>query len=120
MDASIFVGQANTCGTSTSRWRGFILFDSSGLHTIRQLRRRNDLMMKVDPSDFYMHFLIGKADSKYMPFMWEGKKYQCISMPFGPAPASRLATKMMAPVLHYLRSCGLRLAIYIDDLILLS
>ena len=28
--------------------------------------------------------------------------------------------EMMAPVIRYLRSCGLRVAIYIDDLILLS
>ena len=49
-----------------------------------------------------------------------GKKYQCIDMPFGLAPALRLATKMMAPVIRYLRSRGLGLAIYIDDLILLS
>ena len=54
-----------------------------------------------------------------MRFMWEGKKYQCIGMPFGLAPAPRLATKMMAPVIRYLRSRGLWLAIYIDDLILL-
>ena len=40
-------------------------------------------------------------------------------MPFGLAPAPRLATKMMAPVIRYLRAHGLRLAIYIDDLILL-
>ena len=55
-----------------------------------------------------------------MQFMWEGKKYQCIGMPFGFALALRLATKMMAPVIRYLRSRGLQLAIYIDDLILLS
>jgi hypothetical protein len=41
-------------------------------------------------------------------------------MPFGLALALRLATKMMAPVIRYLRSRGLRLAIYIDDLILIS
>ena len=46
-------------------------------------------------------------------------KYQCIGMLFGLAPARRLATKMMAPVICYLRLCGLRIAIYIDDLILL-
>ena len=34
-------------------------------------------------------------------------------------PAPRLATKMMAPVIRYLRSCSLRIPIYIDDLILL-
>ena len=67
-----------------------------------------------------MHFLIGQADRRYMQFMWEGRKSQCIAMPFDLAPAPRLATKMMEPVIRYLRSCGLRLAIYIDDLILLS
>ena len=95
-------------------------FKMEGLHTIQQLIRRNDYITKVDLTDFYMHFLIGKADRRYMRFMWEGKKFECIGMPFGLAPAPRLATKMMAPVIRYLRSCGLRLAIYIDDLILLS
>ena len=69
---------------------------------------------------FLMHFLIGKADRRYMWFMWEGKKFECTSMPFGLAPALRLATKMMALVIRYLRLCSLRVAIYIDDLILLS
>ena len=41
-------------------------------------------------------------------------------MPFGLVQAPRLATRMMAPVIRYLRSCGLRVAIYIDDLILPS
>jgi len=91
-----------------------------GLHTVQSLIRRNDYITKVDLSDFYMHFLIGKTDRRYMRFMWEGRKFQCIGMPFGLALAPRLATKMMAPVIRYLRSCGLRLAIYIDDLILLS
>ena len=91
-----------------------------GLHTSQQLIRRNDLITKVDLSDFYMHFLIGQADGRYMRFMWNGKKYQCIGMPFGLAPARRLATKMMAPLIRYLRSLGLLLAICIDDLILIS
>ena len=95
-------------------------FKMEGLHTVQSFIRRNDLMTKIDLSDFYMHFLIGKADRRYMRFMWEGKKYECIGMPFGLAPAPRLATKIMAPVIRYLRSCGLRVAIYIDDLILLS
>ena len=94
-------------------------FKMGRLHTIQQLIRRNDLITKVDLSDFYMHLLIGHADRRYMRFMWESKKYQCIGMPFGMAPAPRLATKMMAPVIRYLRSCGLRAAIYNNDLILL-
>ena len=70
-----------------------------GLHTIQQLLRRNDCITKVDLSDLYMHFLISQADRRYMRFMWEGRKFQCIGMPFGLAPAPWLATKMMAPVI---------------------
>ena len=40
-----------------------------------------------------MHFLIGKADHKYVQFMWESKKYKYLGMPFGLALAPRLATK---------------------------
>ena len=39
-------------------------------------------------SDFYMHFLIGKADHGYMWFMWKGRKFQCIGMPFGLLPCN--------------------------------
>ena len=50
-------------------------FKMEGLHTIPQLIRRDDLITKVDLSDFYMHFLISNADRRYMRFMWKGKKY---------------------------------------------
>ena len=90
-----------------------------GLHTIQQLLRCNDYITKVDPSNCYVHLLIGQVDCRYMRFMWEGRKFQCIGMPFGLAPAPWLAAKKR-PVIRCLRSCGLQLAIYIDDLILLS
>ena len=52
--------------------------------------------------------------------MWEGEKYECIGMPFGLAPAPRLATKLLAPVIRHLRRLGIRVSVYIDDLILLA
>ena len=66
---------------------------------IQQLIRHNHYITKVDPSEFYMHFLIGKANRRYMRFMWEGRKFHCIGMPFGLALAPRLATEMMALVI---------------------
>ena len=78
-----------------------------GLHAVQQLICCNNLITKVDLSDFYMHFLIGKADHRYMQFMWEGRKFECTSMPFSLAPALRLAAKIMAPVICYLQLCGL-------------
>ena len=58
-------------------------FKMEGLHTMQQLIRCDDLITKVDLSDFSMHFLIGHADRRYMQFMRECKKYQCTGMPFG-------------------------------------
>ena len=46
-------------------------FEMEEVHTIHQLVRRDDLITKLDLSDLYMHYLITKADHKYMRFMWE-------------------------------------------------
>ena len=95
-------------------------FKMEGLHTVAQLLRRNDYITKIDISDFYHHFLLRRKDSKSMRFMWEGKKYECIGMPFGLAPAPRLSTKLLAPAIRHLRRLGIRLSVYIDDIIVLA
>ena len=95
-------------------------FKMEGLHTVSQMAHRNDLLTKVDISDFYHHFLLRLNDRKCTRFMWEGKKYECIGMPFGLAPAPRLATKLLAPAIRYLRSLGLRVSVYLDDIICLA
>jgi hypothetical protein len=95
-------------------------FKMEGLHTVSQLAKRGDYGVTVDMRDFYMHWLIRKRDRPLMRFMWEGVKYQCLAMPFGLAPAPRLATKLFLPVLRKLRSMGLRVTGYIDDCLLLS
>ena len=41
-------------------------------------------------------------------------------MPFGLAPAPRLGTKLLAPVIRHLRRLGLRVSVYIDDIICLA
>ena len=55
-----------------------------------------------------------------MRFMWEGVKYECIGMPFGMAPAPRLATKLFAPVMRYLHHQGLWVSVNIDNLVILA
>ena len=47
-------------------------------------------------------------------------KYACIGTPFGLAPAPRLATKLLAPAIRYLRCLGICLSVYIDDIIVLA
>ena len=67
-------------------------FKMEGTHTLASMLRRRDWMTKIDLSDFYMHLPIAEADRKFFRFMFNGKKYECVAMPFGLAPAPRIAT----------------------------
>ena len=78
-------------------------FKMEGTHTLASMLHRRDCMTKIDLSDFYMHLPIAEADRKYFRFMFNGIKYECAGMPFGLAPAPRIATKLLQPVIKYLR-----------------
>ena len=95
-------------------------FKMEGTHTLASMLRRRDWMTKIDLSDFYMHLPIAEADRKYFRFMFNGIKYECVAMPFGLAPAPRIATKFLQPVIKYLRRRGVRCTVYIDDIIILA
>ena len=71
-------------------------FKMEGTHTLASMLRRRDWMTKIDLSDFYMHLPIAEADRKFFRFMFNGIKYECVAMPFGLAPAPRIATKFAA------------------------
>ena len=77
-------------------------------------------MAKVDLLDYFFHLPIKPEDRQYFRFMRQGKKYQCTAMPFGLAPAPRLATKILQPVVRHLRSMGVRVVVYIDDILVLA
>ena len=49
-------------------------FKMEGLHTVRDLLRRRDLMTKVDMSDYFFHLPIKPEDRQYFRFMWQGRK----------------------------------------------
>ena len=95
-------------------------FKMEGTHTLASMLRRRDWMTKIDLSDFYMHLPIAEADRKFFRFMFNGIKYECVAMPFGLAPAPRIATKFLQPVIKYLCRTGVRCTVYIDDIIILT
>ena len=70
-----------------------------GLYTMQAQLRRRDHMCKVDMSDVYMHLLITEVDRLFFRFLFDGIKYECTAMPFGLAPAPRIATKFLLPAI---------------------
>lgn len=52
--------------------------------------------------------------------MWRGTLYQYVCVPFGLGPAPRVFTKVLKPVVAFLRSQGIRMVIYLDDMLFMN
>ena len=92
------------------------------METILSLRDilKNNYMIKVDLKDAYLTVSIHTSHRKYLRFSWNGSNYQFKMLPFGLSIAPRTFMKIMRPVMAKLQEQGLRLIIYLDDILLVA
>lgn len=95
-------------------------FKMEGFQVVKNLIQRRDWLCKVDLKDAYFCIPICKDHRKYLRFQYKGKMLQYKGLPFGLASGPRLFTKIMKPVIALLRRIGVRLVIYLDDILLLN
>ena len=57
---------------------------------------------------------------KYLRFLWKDNLWEFACLPFGLASAPRAFTKLLKPVVSVLRQMGLRIIIYLDDILIMS
>lgn len=74
-------------------------------------------MGHLDLKDAYLSIPIAKAHWKYLRFQWKAQNYEFRMLPFGLASATRVFTKILKPVAAGLRKKGIRLLIYLDDIL---
>jgi len=77
-------------------------------------------MLKIDLKEAYSVVPICKKHRKCLRFTWAGRLYEYTALPFGLAECPRLFTKIMKPVVGLLRRLGIRLIIYLDDILLIA
>jgi hypothetical protein len=77
---------------------------------------RDCYMCTVDLKDAYFLIPIHNNHRKYLRFLWKQKLYQFQVLPFGANIAPYVFTKLLKPVMHYLRSKGYISVIYLDDI----
>ena len=95
-------------------------FKMESILSLRDVLKKDNYMIKVDLKDAYITVPIHAPHRKYLQFLWNGTNYQFKVLPFGLSTAPRTFTKIMRPVMAKLREQGLRLIIYLDDILLMA
>jgi len=85
------------------------------LPDLAQSLRPDDALLSWDVKDAYHHLVIREADRPYLAFRCLGRIFVPITMPFGLASAPLTWTKVMRPVVGYLRAQDFRIMAYVDD-----
>ena len=95
-------------------------FKMESILSLRDTLHRDYWMIKVDLKDAYLTVPIHASHRKYLRFSWNGTDFQFKVLPFGLSTAPRTFTKIMRPVTAKLREQGLRLIVYLDDILLMA
>lgn len=94
-------------------------FKMEGIATLQDLLRVGDWMVKVDLKDAYFTIPLHPHHQQFLRFTVDRHCYQFTCLPFGLSCAPWIFTKVMKPLMTLLRGWGIRIIIYIDDMLLL-
>ena len=94
-------------------------FRMESLQIAKNLIQPGDFLMKLDLKDAYYTVPVHQDHRRYLCFRYQSTLYEFGSLPFGLSQAPRAFTKLLKPVATLLRSMGIRIVIYLDDILLL-
>ena len=90
-------------------------FKMEDFRTATKLVSEECFMGSIDLKDAYFLIPLHKDSKKYVCFDWRNNIYQWNCIPFGLNVAPWLFTKVMKPVVNFLRSENLISVVYLDD-----
>ena len=91
-----------------------------GVHLLRDLMEQGDWLVKLDLKDAYLTINVAEKFRKFLRFFWKNKIWEFTCLPFGIAIAPRVFTKIMKIPIAILRRLGIRLVIYLDDILIMN
>ena len=95
-------------------------FKMEGIHLVKHLLQKGDWMIKLDLKDAYYAVPIHQEHRRYLHVRWKGATYQFNCLPFSLSSALRVFTKIMRPVIAWLRQLGCRIITYIDNNLIMA
>lgn len=97
-----------------------VTFKMDNLSTIKNLLFPNDFMTSIDLSDAFFSVPL-HADSKlFVTFQFDGKRYSFNVLPFGLSSSPRIFSKVLRPVIIWLRTNEIKITSYMDDILICS
>ena len=94
-------------------------FKMEGFHMVKDLIKPGDWLAKIDLKDAYFLVPVHPSHQKFLQFQWQDILYEFQCLPFGLSCAPRTFTKLMKPVVALLRERGIRLIVYLDDILIM-
>ena len=95
-------------------------FRMEGIETVKELLRPGDWFGKIDLRDAYLQVSFAQDLRRLLRFTWRGRAFECLTLIFGLSEAPWLFTKVMRAPVRYLRKMGIRVVIYLDDLLFIA
>lgn len=95
-------------------------FKLEDIRTAKNLVTRHCFMASVDLEDAYLTVPVHSSCRIFLRFYFDGILYEWVVLPFGLNTAPYVFTKIMKPVVKYLRQRGVLSVIYIDDKLILG
>lgn len=95
-------------------------FKLEDYRTVLKLVSQSCYFTSIDLKDAYFSFSIKSKFRKYLRFIFEGKTYQFNCLPFGLNIAPYIFTKVIRPVLTYLRKQNIICTAYLDDFLVIG
>lgn len=95
-------------------------FKLEDLKTAIRLLSPGDFLASIDLEDAYLLIPIHLDDRRFLRFRFQNQLFQFTALPFGLASAPYIFTKILRPVMHFLRKKGFLSVVYLDDFLLIA
>ena len=95
-------------------------FKMESIQNLNDVHLQGDYMAKINLKDAYLTVSMHSSAMKYLRFQWKCTVYEFTSLPFSLAPAPLVFTKLMKPIVSLLRTWGIRILLYLDDMLIMA
>lgn len=95
-------------------------FKLEDIRTATKLITPNSYMLSLDLKDAYFLVPVHESYRKYLKFKSEGTLYRFTCLPFGLSSSPFVFTKVLKPVINFLRKKGFLSVIYLDDILCIA